>query len=823
MLASTASAPAATISNDFTGRLYQLVLDIRAFIASPCAPGELIELYFSVYDSRKDEFLTEEFCLVLNHLGAPARDTEQRLGRLRTVFTDLKPEELDGPVFLVCKLVRNGAARSPAENSSSRLNALNGSFVGRSTMTSLRSPSIATLTDDSFSVTGSYAARRTITNDTGPTATSASSVHGAVRRPFGCAVVDLARFRHLSAHGPSASEGTECSMPIYVPSSETGFASLHQAVIQQDINAFKVSPKAQSIVINLRWLRGSAAEAVRTHPALLLDIPLTARLGFTDVVQPGESRNDVYIKLLSGTFSAFTMPSDGSIRTRKSIVPSAPGDFEIDIELRRSDGTTVFDALFAGGSGEPAVEQYRSMVLHHNDRPVFGELLKASLPVDLADCHLFLTVRSPRRERANAPDLSDREKPHGFAFFPLLGPEIKAKDGDHTLIVYRVEHGTEPSPSAYLSAPPSESSSAAYDRSGSLKPLPDRIVIRTSLVSSVHSQDPVVGALLARHASSTLPVDLKQTLQMFTFVSENEIAKHIPRILEALFGIALSLGANDTELADLCFQALIKVLSMSSDRRFPGAQSLIERYVDADFDHPGAFGLLLSMMRSTLSKPDSQDCRSFLKVWHLFFRILIQCRGSPASRTVGMDFTADFIHTDFQRQLKGILQDLNRLMSSGTTSIGTKTLVVQRYASLLPGLRRVYPAEELAEIVIEFVDTLTGATGSIISYKLLLLLQVIEIAFDTSPSRAVLIPALVRWVKPHMGRLVENADSSTSKTETGQDVRRIKWLETNRLAISVIARVVQALQGSAPASNEDLEAEDGNDDNLEYCLSLVPA
>ncbi len=104
---------------------YHLSLDIHAFIANPCRPGETAELFFSLYNQAENRFITEEFCLILNHLGSPARDSEQRLDRLRTLFIDLKPEELGSSVYLVCKLVRNGALKMRNDHLSGTLDSSN--------------------------------------------------------------------------------------------------------------------------------------------------------------------------------------------------------------------------------------------------------------------------------------------------------------------------------------------------------------------------------------------------------------------------------------------------------------------------------------------------------------------------------------------------------------------------------------------------------------------------------------------------------------------------------------------------------------------------
>ena len=69
-----------------TAKFYHIFLDIRAFVASPCAPGETAELFFSLYNKAETRFVTEEFCVVLNHNGVLARDPT---ARIRTLFPQI--------------------------------------------------------------------------------------------------------------------------------------------------------------------------------------------------------------------------------------------------------------------------------------------------------------------------------------------------------------------------------------------------------------------------------------------------------------------------------------------------------------------------------------------------------------------------------------------------------------------------------------------------------------------------------------------------------------------------------------------------------------
>ena len=56
------------------------------------------------------------------------------------------------------------------------------------------------------------------------------------------------------------------------------------------------------IATSVKIFHGNARTIVKENTSLLLDTPLILRLGFPDVVFPGEDRNELYIKLWSGDF-----------------------------------------------------------------------------------------------------------------------------------------------------------------------------------------------------------------------------------------------------------------------------------------------------------------------------------------------------------------------------------------------------------------------------------------------------------------------------------------------------------------------------------------
>lgn len=672
-------------------------------------------------------------------------------------------------------------------------------------------------TDDSGSIASGFEPKRTQTIDTVMSGGTSFLGRTTVRRPLGCAVFELPSLNRLS--GESASD--DFVMPIYVAKDESTFATLHADIILHNERMYEQSPRAQAIAFGLRLFHGPIEQVIREHPSMLLETPQTQRLGFPDVVPPGLVRNDLYIKLWDASFSTM-FPVGGTLRVRKTVAP-IPSSTQVSLEVRRADGTVVPDSLYAGGSGEPPSGQYHSIVYYHNDRPTFGELIKIALPQGAGDCHLFLSFRHKSRDREERLNY-EAERPFAFAYLPLFSHNASIKDGKHELILYRMEKAAiQPTPNLYFEVPSTGEPKLSQQSARYMTALRDRLSLRTFLCSTLHTQDDTLRALFAWQSSDAAA--LCHTLQMFGFVSEDEIAKFLQPVLDSLFAILVShLGDRREEVDDLVFKGLIKVLSMASDRRFPSFSSIMNAYTNKHFAFSSSAPHLLRAMKAVMGRPASQEYRSLLKVWHNVFRFVIRSHELDRLRASSSPTSAQ-IEADFKAQTREILGEINDIMlRSDKALIGSQTLVVQHYADILPDLVQVFTPEEIVEMVIVFTDTLSRAQGNLAVYKLLLILQIVKTMLDFEETRAQLIPAIVRWVKPHIGRYEEDLYSARGETQALKDSRQIKWLECNRLAVSVLAWTVNKLQVllDSPIIKSDPMMLSQEEDNIEYCLSILP-
>ncbi|CAL1708002.1 unnamed protein product [Somion occarium] len=800
-------------------KFFYIFLDVRAFVASPCAPGETAELFFSLYNPNGSRFVSEDFCVILNHNGVLARDPN---ARIRTLFTDIVQSDAQDPIYLVCRIVRNGSMKM-------------GSTMGsiqeggrRASEASYREVNSSGVWSDPY--------------DTNASGRGSSSDTSQFRRPFGCAVLELTQLKQMVEEALEVSSTREYNMPIYVPTHEATFSMLHQDILNKNTKEYEKSPRAESIAVSVKIFYGDADTIIRENTSLLQDTPLSLRLGFPDVVFPGDVRNELYIKLWSGDFS-----SSQTISARRSMTNFARGgtasnNVQVTIEVRDRDGRTI-ERLLTQCSGEPEMNQFNSMVFQRTSQPTFGELVKVKLPFkDAQRLHLLFTFRhrGDGRSRSMSRGAEAPERPFAFAFLPLF-PDGRAflEDGSHTLALYQANKLSQLSPDAYLNAPAwipagqkPDALSIPPEMQKSAPLLKDSLTIRSSLCSTKFTQNFVLLGLLNWENLVDKEV-LGTILTTFTFVGEVEIVRFLQDIFDSLFGILVSRHNLSGEMDHLVFNALVTVLGIVQDRRFSNFQPVLDVYIESHFNCPSASSHMIHSMNRLLRDPTANETasalRAALKVWHYIFKFITRSRELQKQQDLGLGggHTADQAEQTFKRELRGHLAEVNAMMSATTPAsiIGTQTIALQHFTSILPELNKVFSIVELVTIATTFANAIVSVKGKIVIWKLIMYLQIVKgFLFENPQSRAMLVDNVLLWIKPHFGRFDEYTQTQLGDSEAIRDAARIGWLESIRLSMSVVAVMLDKLQQTLVnpevlADRTLLMKEQGNIDLL---LSVLP-
>jgi dedicator of cytokinesis protein 3 len=280
----------------------------------------------------------------------------------------------------------------------------------------------------------------------------------------------------------------------------------------------------------------------------------------------------------------------------------------------------------------------------------------------------------------------------------------------------------------------------------------------------------------------------------------------------------------------LVFNALVTVLRIVQDRRFSNFQPVLDVYMENHFNCAAASSHMMHSMNRLVSNPTSHDLLAALKVWHYIIKFIARARELQKAKEVGMGggATAEHLEATFKRELRSHLSEVTRMMSlsSPPSIIGTQTIALQHFTSVLPELAKIFDTVDLVSIVTTFAtNAVTVGKGKIVIWKLIMYLQIVKgFLFDNPQSRPLLVEAVVLWIKPHFGRYDEYAHTQSNDSEGSRDAARMCWLESIRLCVTIVAVMLDKLQQNLvnPTIVQDRLAHRQEQDNVEILLSLIP-
>lgn len=312
------------IKKTLTHHLYFCMRDFGHHI------GEDSEIYFSLYDACKQKYLTERFLVKISKEGFS--NYVEKLHINCTVFTDLGNSDLNKDVYVVAHVMRIG--------------------------------------------------KMLYSDSTKKTEKSSSVVHHqqqVFKRPHGVAVQNIGDF--LTIKESDSAEEKEFTMKVY-QAEDKDFHQLHEFLIKQSggkYSALSGGPINYGIMISLKMLHGDLKSVCEENPLLFKNVCLTSKLGFPDVIMPGDVRNDLYLNLERGEFER------GGKSTGKNI--------EVTIVVLDSEKNIIKNCLW-GASGMEGQSEYNSMIIYHHNSPAWAENVRLTLPIDkFAGAHVRLEYR----------------------------------------------------------------------------------------------------------------------------------------------------------------------------------------------------------------------------------------------------------------------------------------------------------------------------------------------------------------------------------------------------------------------------------------------
>ncbi|TSM44139.1 Dedicator of cytokinesis protein 3 [Bagarius yarrelli] len=471
--------------------------------------------------------------------------------------------------------------------------------------------------------------------------------HVNYRRPYGCAVLAMSDVLHTISE---LKEEKDFVLKVYTCNNENEWYQIHENIIRKSSTKYTAPSTNYGLIISLQLLRGDTEKIRRENPMIFnRGVAITRKLGFPDVIMPGDIRNDLYLTLERGDFER------GGKSVQKNI--------EVTVYVLYADGEILKDCISLG-SGEPNISEHRSLVLYHNNSPRWSEVIKLPIPIDrFRGSHLRFEFR-----HCSTKDKGEK-KLFGFSFTPLMREDgTTLSDECHELYVYKCDENTTFSNHAlYLGLPcskddfngcPNIPSSLIFQRSTK-----ETLWIATQLSSTKLTQNVDLLALLKWKAQ---PDRVMEILGRLKHVSGEEIVKFLQDILDTLFSI---LDDNTDKYGPLVFQSLVFIINLLRDSKYYHFRPVMDTYIQKHFAGALAYKELIRCLKWYMDRSAEvvrQDhIQEAMRALEYLFKFIVQSRILYSRATCGME------EEQFRTSIQELFQSIRFVLSLDSRSSET--------------------------------------------------------------------------------------------------------------------------------------------------------
>uniref|UniRef100_A0A0K8RVY7 Dedicator of cytokinesis 1 n=1 Tax=Crotalus horridus TaxID=35024 RepID=A0A0K8RVY7_CROHD len=638
-----------------------------------CKIGEDAEVLMSLYDPLESKFISENYLVRWSSSGLP-KDID-KLHNLRAVFTDLgsSKDRKREKISFVCQIVRVGRMEQRENNT------------------------------------------RKLTS--------------GLRRPFGVAVMDITDI----INGKVDDEDKQHFIPFQPVAGENDFL---QTVINKVIAAKEVNHKGQGLWVTLKLLPGDIHQIRKEFPHLVDRTTAVARkMGFPEIIMPGDVRNDIYVTLVQGDFDK------GSKTTAKNV--------EVTVSVYDEDGKKLENVIFPG-AGDEALSEYKSVIYYQVKQPRWFETIKVAIPIeDVNRSHLRFTFR--HRSSQDSKDKS--EKIFALAFVKLMRYDgTTLRDGEHDLIVYKAEAKKLEDFSTYLSLPSTKleleekghsMAGKGMQNLGSCTISKDSFQISTLVCSTKLTQNVDLLGLLKWRSNTNI---LQQNLRQLMKVDGGEVVKFLQDTLDALFNIMMENSESET-FDTLVFDALVFIIGLIADRKFQHFNPVLETYIKKHFSATLAYTKLTKVLRTYVDNAGVTDqLFKAMRSLEYIFKFIVR------SRVLFNQLYENKGEADFRESLLQLFKSINEMMNSASDqTVTVKGAALKYLPTIVNDVKLVFDPKELSKLFTDFI--LNVPMGRLTIQKLYCLIEIVHSdLFTQHDCREILMPMMTDQLKYHLER-----------------------------------------------------------------------
>nr|XP_058927691.1 dedicator of cytokinesis protein 5 isoform X2 [Kogia breviceps] len=673
---------------------YGLYVNFKNFV---CNIGEDAELFMALYDPDQSTFISENYLIRWGSNGMPKEI--EKLNNLQAVFTDLSSTDLIRPrISLVCQIVRVGHME---------------------------------LKEGKKHTCG-------------------------LRRPFGVAVMDITDI----IHGKVDDEEKQHFIPFQQIAMETyirqrqlimsplitshviGENEPLTSVLNKVIAAKEVNHKGQGLWVSLKLLPGDLTQVQKNFSHLVdRSTAIARKMGFPEIILPGDVRNDIYVTLIHGEFDK------GKKKTPKNV--------EVTMSVYDEEGGLLEKAIHPG-AGYEGISEYKSVVYYQVKQPCWYETVKVSIAIEeVARCHIRFTFR----HRSSQESRDKSERAFGVAFVKLMNPDgTTLQDGRHDLVLYKGDNKKMEDAKFYLTLPGTkvemeekelQASKTLANFTPNKDSTKDSFQIATLICSTKLTQNVDLLGLLNWRSN---PQNIKHNLKKLMEVDGGEIVKFLQDTLDALFNIMMEM--SDDETYDfLVFDALVFIISLIGDIKFQHFNPVLETYIYKHFSATLAYVKLSKVLNFYVANAEDSSKTELrfaaLKALKYLFRFIIQSRVLYL-RFYGQSEDGD----EFSNSIRQLFLAFNMLMDRPLEeAVKIKGAALKYLPSIINDVKLVFDPVELSVLFCKFIQSIPD--NQLVRQKLNCMTKIVESnLFRQSECRDVLLPLLIDQLS---GQLDDNS------------------------------------------------------------------
>ncbi|KAK5897063.1 hypothetical protein CesoFtcFv8_010161 [Champsocephalus esox] len=637
-----------------------------------CRIGEDSELFMSLYDPVKQAIISENYLVRWGSKGFPKEI--DMLNNLKVVFTDLGNKDLcREKIYLICQIVR----------------------VGRMDL------------------------KETLNK----------KCTQGLRRPFGVAVMDIS---DIIKGKIECDEEKQFFIPFFPVVAENDF--LHSLL--NKVTASRGDSGGQGLWVTLKTLVGDIVQIRKEYPHLVDRSTVVARkLGFPEIIMPGDVRNDIYLTLQGGDFDKYNKT------TQKNV--------EVIMWVCDEEGKVIQNSICLG-AGDKVVSEYRSVIYYQVKQPRWMETIKVAVPLE--EMHR-IHLRFMFRHRSSQESKDKSEKNFAMAFVRLMKDDgTVLQDGLHDLVVFKGDSKRMEDVNCYLSLPSTRNnhsdnhkgsvlsrSSSNVSGSGGLSVSSRDSFCTSTLVCSTKLTQNV--GLLGLLKWRSRPELLKENLEELKMIDGEEVVKFLQDTLDALFSIMMEHSQTD-DYDILVFDALIYIIALIADRKFQHFNTVLEAYIKQHFSATLAYKKLMSVLKRYLDVSSrGEQCEPILrtlKALEYIFKFIVRSRMLYSQLYEGKE------QAEFEESLRRLFESINSLMRTDyTTTLLLRVAALKYLPTVLHDVEKVFDAKLLSELLHDFYSCIppevlqkqkVASMTEIVSSKL----------FQRQECRDVLLPMMLR-------------------------------------------------------------------------------